>query len=67
MTITVTYTSRHYNFDRIESRFVRQTSAGDYRWCETAIIRGRRFDVRQGTCDRDDLPDAVASAGTPLT
>ena len=40
-------------------RYVRKSYAGKYFWCEVDEA-DRRYDVRQGDCDENDLPAAVA-------
>jgi hypothetical protein len=44
----------------VRKRYVRK-SGDAYRWCEQSAVNPA-YDVAQGTCDAEDLPDAVRAA-----
>jgi hypothetical protein len=58
MTITVRYVGRDYDPSMVRKRYVAKgIGGGPYRWCE--VGDDRRFDIRQGVCDADDLPEDI--------
>lgn len=62
--ITTTYTAKLVIGApcRIGDRFVRTVRLGaQYAWCIRDAI-DHRYDVQQGFCDREDLPDNVRKA-----
>lgn len=61
--ITVTREERCYQPRRVTTRFVK-FNGGDagFTWIERGKIGQRDYDMREGTCDEDDLPPAVAVA-----
>lgn len=69
--ITVTYKAQNYKNQREGARMVRASSAAiggkpvSYAW----LIRDAldlRYDIQQGRCDAEDLPDAVREAAEAL-
>lgn len=57
----VTYQSRSYSPEKVSKRYVRKSYAvGGYDWCE--VGPDRRYDVRQGTVEGDELPESIRSA-----
>lgn len=72
MAIVETWRSQHYDCQPLEARFVRVSAiwppkARDkYNWCETSLLGGKRYDVRQGWCGPEDLPDDVRAAADAL-
>lgn len=57
----ITYQSKSYAPDAILKRYVRRsTAAGGYDFCE--VGKDRRYDLRQGTVEPDELPDAIRNA-----
>jgi hypothetical protein len=61
----VTYVAKSYKPDLPVTRYVRKAGEDVYFWCE--VVKG--WDVRQGTAERDDVPEEVrvkadAIAGT---
>lgn len=59
--IKVTFQSNSYTE---QSPVIRHVGPGynglNYRWCEQSAT-DKRYDLRQGTCDREDLPEAIAA------
>jgi hypothetical protein len=55
--ITVTYQSAKYDPALVEKRYVGKGlgKGSPYRWAEVGA--DRRYDIRQGTCDAEDLPE----------
>lgn len=54
----VKYQAHRYDPDKVTARYVRRSSAtGGYDWCE--VGDDRRYDVRQGTVEPDELPDHI--------
>jgi hypothetical protein len=53
--VEVTYIAKSYKPDLPVTRYVRRAGDDVYFWCE--VVNG--WDVRQGTADKDDLPDEV--------
>ena len=53
--IRVTYATNTHGHAR--TRYVRRDARDKnlYRWCETSSVDSR-YDVRQGTCEAEDLP-----------
>ncbi len=57
----VTYQSKAYAPEHVTKRYVRRSSAaGGYDWCE--VGQDRRYDIRQGTVEADELADAIRTA-----
>lgn len=57
--IKVTYAATRYTPSAPVTRYVRRDAIGQgYTWCEQSNLN-RRYDLRQGTCDASDLPDAI--------
>lgn len=56
----VTYQSKKYTPEAVLKRYVRHTPGGGYDWCE--VGKDRRYDLRQGTVEADELPDALRMA-----
>lgn len=57
----VTYQSKAYAPEAVTKRYVRRSSAaGGYDWCE--VGQDRRYDIRQGTVEADELSDAIRTA-----
>jgi hypothetical protein len=57
----ITYQSQKYSPEIVTARYVRRTcAAGGYDWCE--VGQDRRYDVRQGTVEADELSDEVRGA-----
>jgi hypothetical protein len=57
----ITYQSKNYTAEAILKRYVRKINAeGGYDFCE--VGEDRRFDLRQGTVDADELPDSIRAA-----
>ena len=48
----------------VRSRYVRASACGIYFWCE--VGDDRRFDIRQGTVEPSELPEAVKAAADAL-
>lgn len=62
--ITVMHTAKYMASSphRIGDRFVRTLLPGkSYAWCIRDAV-DHRYDVQQGLCDREDLPDDVRKA-----
>jgi hypothetical protein len=60
--ITTTYRSGNCRPEREGDRFVRTVRpCAQYAWCVRDAI-DHRYDVQQGFCDREDLPDNVRRA-----
>lgn len=54
----VTYQSKNYSPDQVVKRYVRKASGADnYNWCE--VGKDRRYDLRQGTVEADELTDDI--------
>jgi hypothetical protein len=51
--------AKDYDATKVTDRYVRTDLNGGFWFCEV-VGADRRFDVRQGTVDRDELPDWVA-------
>jgi hypothetical protein len=74
MALKEKWRSKHYDVLAVEARFVRTVATwgalGAYEFCETAHIPAakgwRRFDIRQGFCDAEDLPDDVRAKADAL-
>lgn len=62
MGITVTRQSDRYDAAKVDGRYVKQSANGRFYWIETQYLGKWRYDVREGSCDREDLPAAVAEA-----
>ena len=61
----ITYQSKNYAPEEVTKRYVRRSSAaGGYDFCE--VGEDRRYDVRQGTVEPDELPDSVRNAADEL-
>ena len=61
----ITYQSKNYSPDKVTKRYVRRsTASGEYDWCE--VGEDRRFDVRQGTIEPDELPEDIRAAADEL-
>jgi len=61
----ITYQSKSYSPEKVTKRYVRRSSAaGGYDFCE--VGEDRRFDVRQGTVEPDEIPEAVRAAADEL-
>lgn len=44
---------------KVKARYVAKSALGNcYRWCEQSA-ENPRYDIAQGTCDAEDLPDDV--------
>jgi hypothetical protein len=57
----ITYQSKAYAPEHVTKRYVRRSSAaGGYDWCE--VGPDRRYDIRQGTVEPGELPDAIRAA-----
>lgn len=56
----VTYQSRNYSPKQVKKRYVRRSVSGAYEFCE--IGQEAKFDVRQGTVEPHEIPDAVRAA-----
>lgn len=57
----ITYQSNKYAPENVLKRYVRRsTAAGGYDFCE--VGKDRRHDLRQGTVEADELPEAVRIA-----
>lgn len=57
----ITYQSNKYAPENVMKRYVRRsTAAGGYGFCE--VGKDRRYDIRQGTVEADELPEAVRVA-----
>lgn len=52
----VTYQSSNYAPEKILRRYVRRSSDG-YQFCE--VGQDRRYDLRQGTVEADEIPEAI--------
>ena len=63
--ITVTYTAPIYAPEKVTRRYVRRccVSCG-YRWCE--IGANLVYDLRQGSCEAEDLPEDVRAQADAL-
>lgn len=59
--IRVTYKSDKSGPDYPVRRYVGPAAGGGYRWCDQSA-EDPRYDLRQGTCDREDLPPHIAKA-----
>ena len=59
-----TYTSRTYAPEHVTARYVRRCVSGEYQFCEVGA--DRRYDIRQGVVDADELPDDVREAADNL-
>lgn len=57
--ISVTHTAAFYRPELVQDRYVR-VDGDSFVWCE--VGEDRRFDLRQGTCDKTDLPADVLAA-----
>jgi hypothetical protein len=57
--IHVKSTTADYRPEQVRSRYVRADGDG-FAWCE--VGEDRRFDLRQGTCDKSDLSADVLAA-----
>jgi len=55
-----TYTSRTYAPEHVTARYVRRCVSGGYQFCEVGA--DRRYDIRQGVVNADELPDDVRKA-----
>jgi hypothetical protein len=65
MTIEVTYKARNYHNQVEGDRFVRADRFAGYVWC----VRDKfhtNYDLLQGTCDAEDLPEDVRLAADVL-
>jgi len=61
MTITPAFTAAGYAPEQVRARYVgKWTVDGPFRFCE--VGDDRRYDIRQGTVDADDLPESVRLA-----
>lgn len=59
--MNITHQSKSYTPENVLKRYVRRTSAdGGYHFCE--VGKDRRYDLRQGTIDACELPEAVRVA-----
>lgn len=59
--MNVVYQSKSYAPEQVTKRYVRRSSAaGGYDWCE--VGQDRRYDVRQGTVEPDELADDIRAA-----
>jgi len=69
--IIVTYKAQNYRNQVEGTRFVRASSGFGrlpgcyYSWCIRDAL-DLRYDVQQGRCDAEDLPDAVREAAEAL-
>lgn len=54
------YQSRDYDPDKVTDRYVRSDLSGGFWFCEVA--GDRRYDVRQGTVEADELPEYLIKA-----
>jgi hypothetical protein len=61
--IKKTYTARGDKIDGM--RFVRACHPTGYVWCIQSNS-AKRYDLQQGTCDAEDLPDDVRAAADSL-
>lgn len=60
----ITYQSKHYAPEKVTKRYVRRSSAaGGYDFCE---VGEERLDIRQGTVEPDEFPEAVRTAADEL-
>ncbi|QIG75353.1 hypothetical protein EVC29_124 [Rhizobium phage RHph_Y52] len=59
MTIEVTSEASNYRPESVLKRYVR-ANGNRFAWCEVGA--DRRFDLRQGRCDAEDLPPDVIMA-----
>lgn len=59
MTIRITYAASKP--EKAVERFVRAQYGGGYFWCERGTLE-KRYDVRQGTCDAEDLNPEIREA-----
>lgn len=57
--IKVMYQSKYWTEESKVRRYVVKAPIVGYRWCEQSA-EDSRFDLRQGTCDREDLPPHIA-------
>lgn len=49
----------HRSSGAVKARYVKKSPGQDfYKWCEQSL-ENPEYDVAQGTCDADDLPEAV--------
>jgi hypothetical protein len=55
--IRATYTARDYEPGKVWTRYVRIDQDGLLQFCE--VGQDRRYDLRQGTCDREDVSEDV--------
>lgn len=64
--IFATFTAADYAPKFVRARYVRRNALGDdeYSWCE--VGDDRRYDLRQGGCHADDLPDDIRAAADML-
>jgi len=60
----ITYQSKSYSPEKVTKRYVRRSAAGGYSFCE--VGDDRRFDIRQGTVEPDEIPEAVRAAADDL-
>lgn len=58
--MNVTYSSRDYAPDHVRKRYVKHDDGDRFRWCE--VGDDRRYDLRQGSVDADELPPEIAAA-----
>lgn len=57
----VTHQSKDYDPAKVTDRYVRSDLSGGFVFCEV-VDGNRKFDVRQGVVDADELPPYVLAA-----
>lgn len=60
----VRFQTQGYKAADVRSRYVRASAYGIYFWCE--VGDDRRYDIRQGTVEPQELPEAVKAAADAL-
>lgn len=65
MSMTITYQSKRYAPELVVERYVRRSSVDDsYTFCE--VGEDRRWNIRRGQVDGDDLPADIRSEADGL-
>jgi|JI9StandDraft_2_1071091.scaffolds.fasta_scaffold822700_1 hypothetical protein len=65
MSMTVTYQSKRYAPELVVERYVRRSSVdSSYTFCE--VGEDRRWDLRQGKVDGEDIPEDIRSKADGL-